>query len=446
MARGNKRGRGGRRGKPVSGQLRPSKTAIAHRRIGPYERQRAAAMDQLINTMLQQPDFRAHFMDFAGPHPLDHDNDDTPEEESGSDSDDTEDSAPNPDQESLFDDMTDPATIILDIPLVNRKLTADPKMRKALTMPPWKKTLRDFVRLYGFRRGKALFCKEDLKQFCHCLLDELFAKCETPFVKQFYHKTSGKQARENWIRAHSETVLSILKELRQYISLQLRAVFDAYVAKHGRSPTKSDILRCIKRDLDMTKDEDYELFKFYVINVLPAATGNNLNWNEFRRNFETISTSKVDGKPGKYNVPPNTEAFLMWVFENNESKWSMMRGIKQQFPNLKINIVSNPMHAENMEEDGFATQEQNTVPPAPGYVNVWGRSYQTKYTTIAPHPNKYVDWTHEGKVRYQELKQICKEARETAAGKKVERDFLARLSEVFVAKQRILPLATHNSA
>jgi hypothetical protein len=236
-------------------------------------------------------------------------------------------------------------------------------------------------------------------------------------------------------------VVTTVNELRHYITTELKKVYDNYATNNnGNTPTPADMVRCLKREVDMSNPDDINLFKFYVIDYLGASTGNNLNWTESERNYETISGSKVQGGgPDDLNVPPNTEAFAVWCYENYRTRWNKLREIKAQFcttgnKKLRINVVTNSAHAQDMSTDGFALATWNDKKPVPterpqilaqpGYINVWGDSYKTPYV-ITGGTAFFSGWTPEGRKRYLDLRKENEKARAKPETKEKEEAFLA---------------------
>ena len=249
--------------------------------------------------------------------------------------------------------------------------------------------LKKFIEDNCIRRTKVIMDADMLDDFCGKVLDELLAdKKNLPIAQKLGYATKilcketntlvthkakdRKEVRERWIKAHRGTVLSIVNDVRHYIQTRQRRLHQDYYPQY----TAADILRCLKRELTLTKppeppkgpetatvsggaqnegetvgagasgpnadaatennggsgpnagetapvqvtDEqiakDYDLFKFYVTEVLPKGTGNKVDWKKQMFQYETISGSFKDKVAGKNNVPPNTEALIAWMWEN----------------------------------------------------------------------------------------------------------------------------------
>jgi len=331
-------------------------------------------------------------------------------------SDQREDDSVHSDSESRPKEV-DHAAVIGD-PTLSSNKSSGKKKRQAAVSKEFKTSLMTNIKSGVFRRKKVIMGPTELRQVCHAVLDRISMSMYDKATKE------GKDAREKWINKHAHTVLSVVNEHRNYVQGRLRKEWEKWMNDHdGNAPDLEDLLRCLTRDVDLTKAEDHELFQAYVTEFLPRATGHTIFWGPDQYKNETISGSFMAGTKAE-NVPANTEALLLFLCESNGARWTKMKQIKDQYnymkPRRKAQVLTKPRDGIDMTVDGVILDN-------PGYIGCYGPSYRTKYTLSDQGQQSYVGWTDEGKARYKELIQICEEARKSEEGQAVEEEFLSKL-------------------
>ena len=143
-----------------------------------------------------------------------------------------------------------------------------------------------------------------------------------------------KPEKESWIRAHLNVFAAAINNARSYAISEMKKVAMKYYETHGDSlPTIEQILACATRKIDLTKEDETKIFRWYWDVLLPKACGNMTDWGKDKRHYATISLAAPKDNPSKPYVTPSTEAFCVLQFHNNRENWASMAAIKKEHPN-----------------------------------------------------------------------------------------------------------------
>lgn len=143
---------------------------------------------------------------------------------------------------------------------------------------------------------------------------------------------------------YGPVVTKLLNEHRSYVSSQLKEVMHKNWEAHGRSlPSKEQLLKLIGRDFALAEppaegldEEDYGLLRWWITEVLPKACGTQSEWGPEHHYYMTVQKGAPAKRPKSYYVTPSTEAFAVWVIENNREAWPAQWAAKIEFGNYGI--------------------------------------------------------------------------------------------------------------
>jgi len=221
-----------------------------------------------------------------------------------------------------------------------------------------------------------------------------------------------------WVELHGADCTKILNDHRNYVAGRIKEACVGWMKTHeGSLPTKSDLTKCLTRDIDLNNAEEKELYAWWWSDVLGVAVGNMTNWGTEQRLYSTISTSAPRDKPLILNVPPSTEAIAALIIENNLQRWPSLYKVKCDYPLLPQVIKNKRDHHINkvwVELDKVYCQ---------------GPSFQCPYTDNTVGQCKFAGWTREGIDRFKALTKMNKLAWETDKCKEVEANYLQMLRD-----------------
>ena len=175
-----------------------------------------------------------------------------------------------------------------------------------------------------------------------------------------------------------------MNDKKNYAISRIREATMNWAFDHqGQIPTLDDVYQCAMRNIDHTKPEEMELFKWYGTDLLKAVLGR--SWDESVFNFAHISTATNKYDPGKKLVRSSTEAFICLVYENNEEKYPAVYNYLKEFGrNAKIP----PRNKENKGE----------------------LLYKTKWTDQDQGQKAFSGWSPESLVQFKKYSTTIKEA------------------------------------
>ena len=234
-----------------------------------------------------------------------------------------------------------------------------------------------------------------------------------------------KALKLRWCKVNEGMVIKKLNKLRNYTGTQTRNAAFAYMKEHqGKLPSRERLEQILKRDLDMTKDDDYEDFKWWVDEVMPLACGNQTLWNKDKRRYLCMSTAAPPNNPTSKHITPATEAMAVCFFENFRSKWEALYKLKSD-SRLAACTTFQTKHKTLYASDGRTLAYDWEIDPKNKKVcNLNGPRWMGKCTFTDLGPGKDSGWNKEGRQLFNTLKEMNKTARATAKCLEVEEAFL----------------------
>jgi hypothetical protein len=153
-------------------------------------------------------------------------------------------------------------------------------------------------------------------------------------LKEFKH-LKGKErddAKAQWMAENQELVRSAMNNVQNYAQSQVCAWVVDRLNAGLVVPTPDQIHLCALHDASIETDKVLqEVFCLYHQDLLAKVLGKE-HWDTWICNYYPISLAKEPGTSAKANklcVVPNTEAFLVCLFENCWEKWKYIAANKK---------------------------------------------------------------------------------------------------------------------
>ena len=258
------------------------------------------------------------------------------------------------------------------------------------------------------------------------------AKClEKMDLEDFRGDTPDKVAlRNRWIKANEGTVIKKLNKVRNYAGTQSRNAANSWMKENGgHLPTLEALEKCLKRDLDMDNDDDYELFKWCCDELIPSACGTQSLWNPEKRHCLTMSTAAPPNKPGSKHITSSTEAMAVCYVENFRSKWTevwKLRNVPELSGCTKFQALHKTVHASDGKTLAFDYQiDANNRKRC----NLNGPKWLGKHTEVDMGPGKDSGWNKAGRQDFVKWMNMNKEARRAPKCLEVEQAYLTKLKD-----------------
>ena len=197
--------------------------------------------------------------------------------------------------------------------------------KKAEAKGKMKLAIRRVVRLNLFRFKK--FIEEETSR-------DIAAEY---ILEQLNFKDIDEEAKKSWIDTYGPFVVKYINEARGYAQTGIKKVMFNYWSANGKVVLEKKWYPLIlKRNLDMTKDQDYEVFKLWVTEIIPKACGYAGGWDEKKYYYKEIQNAVNEKNPNDMAVTASTEAVAAWILENNYTNWPQQWAVKDAYPTLKM--------------------------------------------------------------------------------------------------------------
>jgi hypothetical protein len=173
---------------------------------------------------------------------------------------------------------------------------------------------------------------------------------------------------------HGPVVTRLLNEHRSYVSSQLKEVMYKYFQANGFLPTPDQFIKLLCRDFDFAPpppgldEADYNLLRWYITEFLPKACGNQADWGPDHHFYMTVQKGAPPGKPKRKYVTSSTEAFAVWVVENNREAWPAQWAAKAQHGNYGIIRKAKGDNNEKLTNETSFVSVLHYVQLAPNFV------------------------------------------------------------------------------
>ena len=152
-----------------------------------------------------------------------------------------------------------------------------------------------------------------------------------------------QQKIKDFDEANGPVVTRLLNEHRSYVTSQLKEVMHKWYLVHDNTlPSKEELEALIDRDFELGEpttgldEEDYNKLRWFFTEFLPKACGNQADWGPEHHFYMTVQKGAPPNRPKRYYVTHATEAFALWVVENNREAWPAQRAAKAQHGNCGI--------------------------------------------------------------------------------------------------------------
>ena len=205
--------------------------------------------------------------------------------------------------------------------------------------------------------------------------------------------------RDEWVETYSHIVTSELNNLRSYVQNRVKHACFHWMEDHnGIMPSEALLKKVIDRDIDLEKEEEVEVMKWWWDDTLVYAAGNLDDWHPDKRHYMPISTASPPDIPAKLYIMPSTEGIAMAFIENNRSKWKALFDAKKRFPSSKKLVVTAKVR---VDASGKETQEfTEDHKGKKGHILCNGQKYMTKWTDSAGGQQEFNGWSQEGRDYY----------------------------------------------
>jgi len=175
---------------------------------------------------------------------------------------------------------------------------------------------------------------------------------------------------------YGPVVTKLLNEHRSYVSSQIKEVMHKNWLKHEQSlPSRDQLMRLIGRDFELhgekkvLDEEDYTLLKWWITELLPKACGIQSEWGPEHHFYMTVQKGAPAKRPNRHYVTSTTEAFAVWVIENNRENWPAQWNAKTEHGNYGIIRKTKGPNEETLTDETSVVSVLNFVQFAPNLVD-----------------------------------------------------------------------------
>jgi len=138
----------------------------------------------------------------------------------------------------------------------------------------------------------------------------------------------AQQLADEFDEANGSLVTRLLNEHRSYVTSQVKEVMHKYFLAHNNTlPTPEELVALLTRDFEVQgpepglNEDDYAQLRWYITEFLPKACGNQADWGPDHHLYMTVQKGAPPKRPKRLYVTSTTEAFGVWVVENNREAW-----------------------------------------------------------------------------------------------------------------------------
>jgi hypothetical protein len=197
--------------------------------------------------------------------------------------------------------------------------------------------IREVVRSHLFRIIKFITCKEVEK------IAVKKVRIWLNFSAMQGDDVESARRKKEFDESYGPVVTRLLNEHRSYVSSQIKEVMHKNWQNHNSSlPTPEQLVKLIGRDFALGEgepgldQEDYDLLKWWITELLPKACGTQAEWGPDHHFYMTVQKGAPANRPKRHYVTSSTEAFAVWVIENNRVAWPAQWLAKAQHGNYGI--------------------------------------------------------------------------------------------------------------
>jgi len=143
--------------------------------------------------------------------------------------------------------------------------------------------------------------------------------CYDLYVAKFTETTLSEP---EFVHFYFSYIMNELNKLRMYVSGRAYFKWFKSIPLDMEKPDVDLLEDCLKRTLDLTKEEDLQLFNWYMDKYLPYTTGLAVTFGPTVPHYNTISEALDPNDPNEKAITIETEAFAVLIYENNLAKWT----------------------------------------------------------------------------------------------------------------------------
>ena len=149
---------------------------------------------------------------------------------------------------------------VLDLQAEKHQLAKElKKLRKsALGFKANKEVIKNIKQLYVthlFRVCKWIRNKQEATQVAEAIYDLMFTEEQ--------QKELGEEHRPTWVNTYEPHQKTGVNGRRSYVQSQVKLAVFAYYRKFKKMPSLELILKCVTREIDLNKPEEYNIFEWY---------------------------------------------------------------------------------------------------------------------------------------------------------------------------------------
>jgi len=138
-------------------------------------------------------------------------------------------------------------------------------------------------------------------------------------------------------------VTRLLNEHPSYVTSQVKDVMHKWFLAHSNTlSTSEEVIVLLTRDFALQGDapgldeEDYNKLRWYIAEFLPKARGTQADWGPEDHLYKAVQKGAPPKHPNRLYMTSTTEAFAVWVVENNREAWPAQWVAKAEYGSYGI--------------------------------------------------------------------------------------------------------------
>ena len=186
------------------------------------------------------------------------------------------------------------------------------------------------------------------------------------------------QDRDSWCKTYGKDIADFVATARNYLTQELKKVCFKRLRAGEDIPSAKDLLKCAKRDIDMSNPVESKLFKWYWVEVMAKVFG--IDWSRVNCFYTTISAFENE-KQEPANSPEN-EAMAALIWENNVDDWPN----QQKFKDNPINKGKTYKNTGGLYTSTTSGQSEYTTWSAEGLEQFNVYTAEIRKAWVSPQP------------------------------------------------------------
>jgi len=172
------------------------------------------------------------------------------------------------------------------------------------------------------------------------------------------------ERRYAWAAKNAELITGQLNQVRSYVGSRMKDVAQKYWIAHGKTLMSSaDIIRCMRRQINLGNPADLALFAWYWDLYLVRAAGNTHDWDKDKRHHQIITKAAPAKRSKKLYMDPSTEAFAALAFENYRKRWIAQWKLGEIHPGKRMEMgkMENYVNKFKIEDGGYVIKGKQLI-------------------------------------------------------------------------------------